>query len=126
MARTALAPTLMSADGIAVPTASAANADGHSIIGASRLGGRVDRLLLMVDNGSGADVDVTILAGAGHSMRASLGDKVVTVGAGDATFIIFEPGRFEQADGSIHVDFEAVTSVTVYALAIPNVSGQVA
>lgn len=109
MARTALTPTQITRAGVA-PTLSAANADGHSVSNAHSP-------FLHVNNGSGGSITVTILIPKtldGQSIANS--GRQVTVPAGQARLIgPFPPGTYEQADGTVHVNFSSVTSVTVGA-----------
>jgi hypothetical protein len=94
----------------------AANVAGHM------LGGGGDTILL-VDNASGGDVDVTVQTAAQVDGLA-VADKVVTVTDGTIARIgPFEPDAYDRATGAadpgtVYVDFESVTDVAVAALGI--------
>lgn len=115
MARTALATQTPTTEPSAALTLSAANADGHSIDG----GGDV---ILLVVNGSGGDVDITITTPNTDSDGNAIADKVVTTGNGETwAFGPFPPAVYDQPTGAtdagkVYVDFELVTSVTVAAI----------
>lgn len=76
------------------------------------------RSILVVENGGGSSVNVTInsqLTADGNAVA----DKVVAVAAG-ATRAIgpFAPGVYNDADGFVNVDFSAQTSVTAYVVQV--------
>jgi len=106
MARTALDPQVLTAVGIA-PTFADANADGHSIPGDTRT-------VVEVKNGSASSIDVTVRtpATAGDLL---IEERIVAVPASTGDKIIgpFSAGLYNQADGSVYIDFSAVTTVTV-------------
>lgn len=113
MARTALIPHVLVDEGVVV-TMSAANADGHSIPG----GGDV---ILLVTNGGGSSIDVTVQTPATQDGLA-VAEQVVAVAAG-ATKAIgpFRPTTYDRPTGAVdagkvYVDFSGVTSVTCAAL----------
>ena len=107
MARTALTVQQIDADGLE-PALTAANVDGHSV--ANDVGVYVE-----VANGSGASIDVTVPTPATQDGLA-ISDRVVAVPAGETRKIGPFPSRtYNQDDGTVHVDFSAVTSVTVGA-----------
>jgi hypothetical protein len=111
MARTALATQQVTPAGI-VPAYTSANADGHSI--ANR-----GRTALHVKNGSGASINVTLVTAATVGGRA-VADDVVAIGAGAEKIIgPLDEAVFNQADGTVSVDFSAVSSVTCAALILP-------
>lgn len=105
MARTAITP--QSADGGATVTFEAANVDGNSYTPAR---GRI----LLVDNGSGASVTVTLPTPATVDGLA-IADKTVAVAAGAVAAVALGPVPYAylQTGGVVHVDYSAVTSVTV-------------
>lgn len=115
MARTALVPVTAVDEG-AVFALTAANVDGHSIPG----GGGT---LLVVNNAAGAPITVTIETAATEDGLA-VADQAVTVAAGTQKVI----GRFRSTTydrpvggtdaGLVWVNFSAVTSVTVGAIAV--------
>lgn len=116
MARDLLATQTATQAGLTA-TFSAANAAGHWIEPGS---------ILEVVNGSGGSIDVTLIT---QETRAGLAvsDQVIAVGAGarkhihvpkadQAPFLVPIDGGAD--DGMIHVDFSAVTSVTVAAIGV--------
>jgi hypothetical protein len=67
---------------------------------------------LLVNNGSGSSVNVTVKTPAGRTSDGrTIADLVVAVGAGKIAEIK-EAGVSLQADGKIYVDFASGTSVT--------------
>jgi hypothetical protein len=115
MARTALAPTTVALTGTTV-TLVAANADGYAIAPQSKA------VALLVDNGGGAPIDVTIdVPNTDTATGLSYVEPVITVPAGATRYIkIPFGGAFAHSeDGNkVYVDFSAVTSVTVALLNI--------
>src|SRR5688500_167062 len=104
MARTALTPQSFTSAG-AVPAYSAANADGHSVVNSGRT-------LLHVKNGGGSSINVTIQT-PGSVDGLALPDKVIAVANGAEKIIgKLATNVYNQADGTVNVDFSAVTSVT--------------
>lgn len=113
MARTALTVAKVDLDGV-VQNLSAANVDGHSI----QLGGQPGWLI--VNNGSGAGITVTIQA-PGKVAGADVTDPTASVGAGAVALIkIPVESVFAQTGGSVWVDFSSVTSVTCQAYQIAS------
>lgn len=113
MARTALTVNAVSETGTTL-SASAANVDGHSLVNTAR----ANKLFLYVNNGSGVSVNVTIQTP--QTVRGlAVADQVIAVGAGVEKIIgPFDASFYNQADGTVYVDFSAVTSVTVAAFRI--------
>lgn len=115
MARTALASQQVVDEGITVAL-TAANVDGHSIVG----GGEV---VLLVQNSSAASINVTIETAATTDSLA-IADQVVAVAAGALKAIgPFRATTYDRASGAVdagkvYVGFSAVTSVTVAALQV--------
>jgi hypothetical protein len=110
MARTTLATQQIARTGT-IPTYSAANADGHSV-------GNRGTMFLHVKNGSGGSINVTLVTPITVGGRA-VGDDVVAVGAGAEKMIgPLDPNTYNTADGVVHVDFSAVTTVTCAALVL--------
>lgn len=115
MARTALASQTADAEGHTVAF-TAANAEGHSIDG----GGDV---ILLVDNASGAAVDVTVETPATQD-GLDIADQVVSCADGEVTAIAgLAPRTYDRPTGAtdagkVYVDFASVTSVTVAALVV--------
>lgn len=111
MPRTALAVQTVKPEGV-IPAYTAANADGHAI--ANR-----GRMCLHVKNGGGSAIDVTLVTGATVGGRA-VADDVVSVAAGAEKLIgPFSESVYNQSGGVMHVDFSAVTTVTVAAIVVP-------
>lgn len=114
MARTAITPQAGTAAGTAA-VFEPANADGNSFTTAR---GRA----LHVANGSGSPIDVTLPTPAAVDGLA-LADRTITVAAGAHTVIglgvASGAGIYAQADGSVHVDYSAVTTVTVAVIDHP-------
>lgn len=112
MARTALTVNEVDKDGLVI-TLSSANADGHSMA--------VDRNAanyIEVLNGSGSSITVTIPT-PGTIGGLAIADRAVSVAAGARTKISLEDrDLYVQSDGTIHVDFSAVTTVTCGAFKI--------
>lgn len=110
MARTALPVHKVTSAGIDVTAvAEAANVDGNSIP-------LTEGLTLVVTNGDAAAKQVTIptpLAVDGLDVA----ERVVSVPAGEQRFLALGANRaYRQPDGSAHVDYDDVTSVTVALL----------
>lgn len=106
MARTAVTPQQVTSSGLVAAT-EPANVDGNSIpVGA----------VLQVDNASAGSINVTIPTPGSIDGDLPLPDRVVAVAAG-ATALIGRLGPvFHQSDDTIHIDYSAVTSVTVAAI----------
>lgn len=105
MARTALTPQVPTAAGI-TPTYSAANVDGHSFRNSGRS-------ILLVKNGSGASINVTVET-PGTADGLNLPDMVVAVPAAAERMISLRNiNLYKQANGDTNINFSAVTSVTV-------------
>lgn len=104
MARTALATQEVTTSGLTA-TLSAANALGHE----------VSPSILLVHNGSGSSINVTLVT-PGSQDGNPVADKVVAVGAGADKYIKIGGTAYAKANGKVDVDFSAVTSVTVASL----------
>jgi len=103
MARTALAPQIVSLAGIG-PTYAAANVDGHSV---DVLPNRV----VHVKNASAGSITVT-LPTPGTVDGLTIDDRVVTIAA--AAERMFSLSKvLRQEDGTALLNFSAVTTVTV-------------
>jgi hypothetical protein len=108
MARTVLPVQQVARTGL-IPAYSAANADGHSIANDGRV-------FHHVKNGSGSSINVTMPTPVTVDDLA-VADLVVAIAAGAEKMIgPFPPGIYNQADGTMHVDYSAVTTVTVAAV----------
>lgn len=105
MARTAITPQQVVSTGLTVAY-EPANVDGNSIAGASR------RRDLTVKNGSAGSINVTIPT-PGTVDGLAIADRVIAVAAGAEVRIRTDGSAYRQSDGSVHIDYSAVTSVTV-------------
>lgn len=114
MARTAITPQAATAAGPTV-TFEAANVDGNSFTPAR---GRA----LHVRNGSGSSITVTVPTPA-TSDGLAVADRTFTVAAGAVA--VFGSGSaavsgiYAQTDGSINIDYSAVTTVNVAVIDHP-------
>ncbi|ALG06837.1 hypothetical protein [Kibdelosporangium phytohabitans] len=110
MARTARTP-ITAANGGTTLTATTANADGEMWV---YNGGRNK---LVVINGSGGSINVTVLTPAAKTTPDGLDipDRVIAVPAGQ-TKIIRESDSALRDDGMVWVEYSAVTTVTAYLL----------
>lgn len=107
MARTALAVQQARRSGL-TPAYTAANVDGHSIPNDGQT------VLHVKTVGTAANVSLKI---PGTVDGQSVTDKVIALGTNTERIIgPFPPGTYNQPDGSVNVDFSAVTAVTVAAL----------
>lgn len=107
MARTAITPQTPTVAGAAV-TYEPANVDGNSVDLAT------GPKLLHVKNGSGASITVT-LPTPGTVAGLAIADRTVAVPAGGERLIRLDR-VVRQTNGTAHVDYSAVTTVTVAAL----------
>jgi hypothetical protein len=108
MARTAITPQRVAVDGTALAT-EPANVDGNSVL--------LDaRRALFVNNASAGAINVTIPTTATLE-GLTVGSRVVAVPAGAARYIR-PSSTAAQSGGVVHVDYSAVTSVTVAVLEI--------
>jgi len=116
MARTEITPQTVVVAGVD-PTHVAAIADGHK----ARNSGK---LVLWVENGSGASIDVTIQTPL-QQEGLDVAERVVAVPATDQKVIgPFNPRLYNRNDGTadarmIYWDYSATTSVTVAVLRLP-------
>lgn len=117
MPRTDLTVNNINADGID-PAAlmAAANVDGHAVANGA------GDMFLVVTNGSGSSIDVTLITGAEFRGRA-LADDVVAVPAGATRWIGgLAKDLYDQPSGAdrgkVYVDFSAVATVTVGAFRV--------
>jgi hypothetical protein len=111
MPRTAITPQRATSAGLA-PAYEPANVAGNSYRLAT---GRV----LHIKNASGASVTVTIPT-PGSVDGLAVADRTVAVPAATDRFIaLSKQSVYQQTGGTAHVDYSAVTSVTVAAFDIP-------
>lgn len=123
MARTELAVTELAPNGaIDAPAGVAGTADGHFVSGEhfNGPGAQPEELVLEVTVATAA-TDVTVVGGAyPPSIAAGQGDAVFTLATGSHRLGPFESGRFTQADGTLHVDYETAANVTIAAVHVPR------
>lgn len=114
MARTALIPTVTVANGkVARPAGTVGIADGHLVADVP-----AEQLLLQVVVAT-AETDVTIKAGAKPpALEAAAQVHVCAIGA--HLLGPFTSGQVNQADGSIHIDYETPANVTIAAIRVPR------
>lgn len=106
MARTALTVQEIARTGL-TPSFSAANADGHSI---NNTGGR---MFVEVKNTDASPITVTVLFGKTIDGQDTGAGREVTVAAsGDKMIGPFPTDDYNQSDGTVYVNFSAVTNVT--------------
>lgn len=72
--------------------------------------------VLIVNNGSGAPINVTIVSHANPQAGEAAADKVVAVPAGKRYMIGPFPQQFEDANGLITANFSATATVTRWVL----------
>jgi hypothetical protein len=74
------------------------------------------RTMLVVVNGAGAPINVTIKTTRALPDGAALPDRVIAVTNATAKLLgPFLPSTHAQASGGIHIDFSSITTITVYA-----------
>lgn len=105
MARTALTPQVGSKTPAAV-TYAAANADGHSVPLNAHMG-------IIVKNGSGGSINVTIDSTFVGQAGGALPDNTFAVPAGADRLFTLSSKDARQSGNVAHIDFSAVTTVTV-------------
>lgn len=109
MPRTALSVQQMDISGLE-PAYTAANADGHSVANNGEM-------FLHVKNAAVTNITVTLVSIPDPWGR--VGDRAVVVPAGKERMIgPIPPLLFNQADGTVNVNFTAVTSVTIAAVRV--------
>lgn len=113
MVRSALAVQAPSATGL-TPSFTAANVDGHTL---------PTDCVLVVKNGAGSSINVTVETGAVVAGRA-VADDVIAVPNGQERWIALTDRALlaRQADpdrGKVYVNFSSVTSITCGAFALP-------
>ncbi len=85
-----------------------------------------DRFMLLVKNGGGASINVTIPAFTTEADVAGAGlipipDHVVAVGAGAEKLIGPFANAYRDADGTVTVDYSATASVTSAAIKLDKI-----
>jgi hypothetical protein len=124
MARTAVVPRALVANGNLIGTTGSTTIDATLVTnGVSVTGAIPEQTLIRVTNTEGSTNTVTVQSGAvPPALAAGLGDLVVTVAATTGVQYIgpFEGGRFMQSDGSLWLDFETGMTGTVDVLTVPR------
>lgn len=105
MARTTITPQDTSANDGLVITWEAANTDGNAVVNNGRR-------IMLVRNGDTASHTVTQVTG-GTVTGLAVADPAVSVPAGDTAVLGPWPAIFNQSDGEVHLNYDAVTSVDV-------------
>lgn len=110
MPRTVITPQAVGSAGV-VPATEAANVLGNSVVPAAA------GTALRVTNGSGGSINVTVQTPGVVDNDLALPDRVVAVAAGATKYIagLANP-VYRQSDGTVLVDYSAVTTVTVAVL----------
>lgn len=110
MARTPITPQRAVDTGLELAT-EPANVDGNAFPSGPGL-------VLIVNNGSGAEVDVTLVTPLTINGLA-VTDRIITIPANESRHIAAENARlYAQPDRTVHVNYEAVTDVTVAVLQV--------
>lgn len=111
MPRTAITAQQATSAGL-VPNFEPANVDGNSFT-------LRQARALRVKNGSAASVNVT-LPTPGTVDGLAIDNRVIAVAAGaDMVIGLGRGDAYRQTDGTVHVDYSAVTTVTVAVLDLP-------
>lgn len=100
-----------------VDTLAASETDGESI---SNIGSNAGRVWLEVNNGGGGSINVTVKT-PGLAAGLEIAEQIIAVAAGVRKKIgpFPQPAIYNQTDGSVHIDYSAVTSVTSAAFRLP-------
>lgn len=106
MARTAITPQQVTSAGLVLAT-EPANVDGNSV----KTGA-----LLQLTNGSAGSINVTVATPGTIDGDLAIPDRVVAVAAGETRIFGRLGPVYHQSDGTVHVNYSAVTSVTVAAI----------
>jgi len=116
MARAALTINDVTIAGV-VDSLSASEVDGESI---SNIGSNAGRTWLEVNNGGGSPINVTIKT-PGLVGGLEIAEQIIAVSNGVRKKIgpFPEPAIYNQTDGTVHIDYSAVTSVTSAAFRLP-------
>lgn len=114
MARTQLDAQVVARDGLS-PTFEAANADGHSFV-------NNHRRALWIKNGDGVPHTATVLYGQLIDGQTVPGQDVTVADGDEAITAFFPPGYHQPGGQDVHIDYDAVTSVTVAVLEFPTVT----
>ena len=108
MPRTVVTPQAVTSAGLG-PTfegANLVNGDGHMYLWG-------DKRILVVVNGSGASVNVTVQTPGSIDGTLAIPDRVVAVPAGATRYMEFENEAYRQPDGMVYFQFSANTTITL-------------
>lgn len=108
MARSALTIQQVARTGI-IPSYGAANVDGNSI-------SNDGQVFLHIKNGGASPINVTVQVPTQVDGMAITARVVAVANASEKMIGPFPPNLFNQSDGSLYVDYSAVTTVTVAAV----------
>lgn len=124
MARTAVTPRALVANGNLIGTTGSTTIDSTLVTnGVSVTGAIPEQTLIRVTNTEGSTNTVTVQSGVNPpAVAAGLGDLVVTVAATSGVQYIgpLESGRFMQSDGSLWLDFETGMTGAIDVLNVPR------
>jgi hypothetical protein len=118
MARTAATVnTLTANNNVAVPTTTAVDvANGHVITGVP-----AEQLIIIANLTFAGAKTITIKAGANPpALAAGQGDHVVSINNSTRWIGPLTSARFQQADGSVYVDYEAGSTGTITVVRLPR------
>lgn len=111
MARTALSVIDVPVAGTN-PRPTAANADGHSVTWSRDIA-------LVAHNGDASSKTITIDV-PGTVNGLTITDRPITLAAGTSQIVPLGCAEYRQADGVVHIDYSAVTQVTVGVVRLPS------
>lgn len=123
MARTAITPTVLGPNSATVDPAAGDTIDPTLVTNGVIISGvPLEELIVVVDQQTAARDDITIRAGANPpALEAGQGDLVQELDEDEVGwFGPFTSARFAQADSSLHVDFSAGTTGSIWAYHIPR------
>lgn len=110
MARTAIVPQVVTRAGLN-PAYAAANVDGHSIPGDGRT------IVHVKTVGTGCTVTLPFPSSLEIDGQAPA-NKTIVIGTNSERLIGPFPEVYKQSDGTVNIDFSAVTAVTVAAFKV--------
>jgi len=117
MARDALTPVNLP---INAGTSGGAGVTINVTNGAVIPAGAMPRVILKVTNTYAGAKNVTIKAGVyPPAWRKDIGDLVVAIAQNATHYFVLETARFNQADGSINIDYETGMTGTAWAFKLP-------
>lgn len=108
MARADISVQLIDRSGLE-PSYTAATADGEKFVNNGRV-------FIHVKNGDASQHTVTVQT-PGTVDGLDVAERTVDIPAGEERIIgPFPPGHYNQADGKVYIDYDAVTSITLAAI----------